>query len=227
VHRDATQFASRTPAPVTGSMPGTSTSTLGGAAAQVEAAEAAPKKKRTGLFVGLALAVAAAGAGAAVALGGGGGSGGGQPAGETEPAAAVEPAPVPEAPVPEVPPAEIPAARRAITVTIESTPAGAAVTIDGEKKPRGKTPLPLTFEPSDRPLVIALALDGYQPETRTVERTGDLTVDIELEKKERRRKSTPKPGDTGKTGGGQADDGAGRDDTLNPSAQTTHKEGTP
>ncbi|MCL4225920.1 MAG: PEGA domain-containing protein [Myxococcales bacterium] len=52
-------------------------------------------------------------------------------------------------------------------ITVESSPPGAAVVVDGERQPRGVTPLTLSLEPGAH--TLRLTLTGAAPTERTVE----------------------------------------------------------
>jgi hypothetical protein len=66
---------------------------------------------------------------------------------------------------------------------------GAHVTIDGEARARGRTPLTLTLPSSKPESTVRLTLDGYRAKTVTVRPNGDSSLEVTLEKSARTAKS--------------------------------------
>jgi eukaryotic-like serine/threonine-protein kinase len=94
--------------------------------------------------------------------------------------AAPERAPVPPAPPPTVTaPVAEPAPRRPVRLTVNSTPPGASVTIDGEA--RGKTPFAGQLTRRDAPIELTLALAGYLSVTRRLTLDGNIVLSLTLE----------------------------------------------
>jgi serine/threonine-protein kinase len=161
----------RAPAPrpselATALPPGTSprailgATTLSAAASLPLGTEPGPMARRRGLRVGLAAAgVAAAVVVAVVALH--------APKTAAPPSAAVAPTPAPAAPPaaapappPSAPPA--PAMPAMIEASLDSTPQGALVSVDGVVI--GTTPMTWRTPPSQHPTTLTFALDGFKPE---------------------------------------------------------------
>jgi serine/threonine-protein kinase len=89
------------------------------------------------------------------------------------PALAVAPAPAPQ---PVAAPAGVPPM---ITVSVTSSPAGAALVIGGVT--RGRTPVALILEQADRELEVVLQLDGFEPKTKRVPLARDAQLEVTLE----------------------------------------------
>jgi eukaryotic-like serine/threonine-protein kinase len=75
------------------------------------------------------------------------------------PPPAPQPQPKPEPP----PPPPVPAKPAEITISFESTPAGASVYRSGETAPLGTTPCSISLLRSERAVHVRFVLDGYQP----------------------------------------------------------------
>jgi hypothetical protein len=91
-----------------------------------------------------------------------------------------------------------------IKVKVESNPKGAFVTFGDELKPRGKTPLEFNVPSSDSEVEIDIELPGYTKEERKVKLSGNVDLEVALNKK----KSS---GGGGSSGGGHGSSrGSGR-----------------
>jgi hypothetical protein len=84
-----------------------------------------------------------------------------------------------------------------VTLDVASSPKGAKVFVNDEKKPRGKTPLKLELEKGDASVKITLKQRGYKDREKTLTPDRDQTFDLRLEKKRRRPGGRP-GGDSGK-----------------------------
>jgi hypothetical protein len=88
-----------------------------------------------------------------------------------------------------------------VTLRIDTMPAGAEVTIDGE--PRGRTPLALSVARNESPISLVLSLDGYEDESRTVTPTESQLLTLELTELPRRardrRRRVPRGGEMGRS----------------------------
>jgi len=108
--------------------------------------------------------------------------------------AAAPPAPAPEpepAPV-EAPPPEPPVAPpEEVVLRVETTPAGATVSLDGEVL--GETPTELTVPRSEQPRTLRLERDGYRPLEREVRPEMSQLLQIGLQRLPRRGRSRPTP----------------------------------
>ncbi len=80
-----------------------------------------------------------------------------------------------------------------VTIAVGSTPDGAEVYVNDEKKPRGKTPFKFEVEQGDKELKITLKRRGYQDREQKVVPDKDLGLDYNLQRKRRH-------GDHGRTG---------------------------
>ena len=185
-----------TPAPSRAVQP----TTLGGSAAQVTGP--APAKRRRGGFVRIVIAGGGVAAGGLVA--GVMARDGDNPADRT---ATPGPAPVPApdrspvtkpdpTPVQPTPPPPVtttiiePKPAKTVRVAVDSTPAGATVTIGGEKT--GTTPYVGELDRRDTPVEIKLTLAGYVSVTKKVNPKDNVEVSLLLVR-ERRVDSRPTP----------------------------------
>ena len=108
----------------------------------------------------------------------------------TNTAPPVETKPVETAPVAEKVVETTPPAPDKKTFAIASSPAGATVVVDGEKK--GVTPFELVVEGDVESFELALEHDGYESHTATVDAAEAKPLAIALTKKKRVRKNPPK-----------------------------------
>jgi serine/threonine protein kinase len=221
--------------PVPGSMTGVTgvgpaPTTLGAGSGQV-----AGGGKKVGLIAGLGL-LAVGGAVVALLV-----SSGGQnptaPAGGTEVAAGIgsaadpgvpkdpaEPvvaaAPIDAAPpppdaaaAPAVEPPPVEPASATVAISIESTPPGALVFFNKERKARGKTPLTFEVPRADKEVEIDLELSGHHSWEKKISIAGNQELDAVLQK----RGSKPGPAKPGPAKPGPAKPGpSAGDNTLNP-----------
>ncbi len=116
------------------------------------------------------------------------------------------PPPVADAAVPEEPPPPPPPAK--ITVSFETTPAGAEVWREGGEVPLGKTPLSLTFEQTAEKATFELRLPGFEKALREISLDKDTQVVVALA----RRKKAPRP-DAGRI---EPDTPLDNDTTIDP-----------
>jgi serine/threonine protein kinase len=220
--------------PVPGSMTGVTgvgpaPTTLGASSGQVGGGG-----KKVGLIAGLGL-LAVGGAVVALIVTGGGdkpapggtevaaglGSAGTDPGTTKEPtepvvaAAPIDAAPPPpDAPaVPAVDPPPVEPTSTTATISIESTPSGALVFFNREKKARGRTPLTFEVTRADKEVEIDLELSGHHSWEKKISIAGNQELDAVLVK--RGSKPTPaKPGPA-KPNPPKPGPSAG-DNTLNP-----------
>jgi serine/threonine protein kinase len=96
------------------------------------------------------------------------------------------PTPTPVTPAPDRPAEVAEAALRAapVRVLLNSTPRGATVTLNGDKK--GKTPLRLEL-PKGSEATVRFSLEGYQPKDHRLFVEDDETVNVRLRRKVRRQ----------------------------------------
>jgi serine/threonine protein kinase len=216
--------------PVPGSMTGVTgvgpaPTTLGASAGQVGGGG-----KKVGLIAGLGL-LAAGGAVVAVLVSGGGekpAPGGtevaagigsaadpGPPKEPTEPVAAAVPPDAAPPPPPDAAaaPAVVEPVSDMVTISIESSPPGALVFFDKEKKSRGKTPLTFEVKKADREVEVDLELSGYHSWEKKISLAANLEFDANLVK--RGSKPTPGKPTPGKPTPPKPGPSAG-DNTLNP-----------
>jgi hypothetical protein len=71
---------------------------------------------------------------------------------------------------------------RPISITIESTPSGARVFVDGESTARGTTPYVLERAPDATPAEVRLVLAGYRPLKRSIELDRDRKLRFALDR---------------------------------------------
>ncbi|NMB73604.1 MAG: protein kinase [Myxococcales bacterium] len=116
------------------------------------------------------------------------------------------PPPVADAAMPQEPPPPPPPAM--ITVSFETTPAGAEVWREGGEVPLGKTPLSLTFEHAEKKATFELRLPGFEKASREILLDKDAQVVVALT----RLKKTPRP-DAGKP---EPDPHLDNDTTIDP-----------
>jgi serine/threonine-protein kinase len=144
------------------------------------------------------------------------------PAPPSQPPPASEPPPAQVAaagsatpPAPTQEPAPIGAKK--ITIAIESTPPGAEVFVDDDKKPRGTTPYALELEGGAEPVAVRVAYRGYVTQTHKLDRTDSSKLVVVFEKKDKRVARTPAAKKTS-TGTKPPTTGADTDsdDTMNP-----------
>ena len=94
------------------------------------------------------------------------------------------PAPVVAAPAPVViaPPAPRPLATadEQVSVTVSSLPVGAEVFLDGDSKPRGRTPLVLTLPRAKKSHGVKLVARGYTPSTSQFSASSDVQLTLSL-----------------------------------------------
>ncbi len=170
--------------------PTRASSSLTAASGPVPVLPLPPRRRRAALAATVGVLAVAAFV-AAVALG----RSGGEP---DAAAATADRPPPPAAPTPAAPPAIAPplapppAAPATIALRIESEPAGATITIDGE--PHGLTPATITLPPG--PAVhLEVRRAGYATIRQDVARDRDRTLGLELRK--RRPKAADAPADDG------------------------------
>jgi serine/threonine-protein kinase len=97
------------------------------------------------------------------------------------PTEAIPPTPTPElpaAPAPTPPAAPAPTASNKISFRVDSTPRGAAVTLNG--KAIGKTPVTIQVPRSRKPGQLRIALQGHQPVARKVDLSRPVDMNIAL-----------------------------------------------
>jgi hypothetical protein len=102
-----------------------------------------------------------------------------------------------------------------VTISVESTPAGAGVYVGTETTPTCTAPCSFDAPRGGSAATVTLRLAGYADAKQTVELTGDQQVKLALEKKgagKRKPAPTAKPVPTAKPDGTQP---VG-DNTLNP-----------
>jgi hypothetical protein len=115
-------------------------------------------------------------------------------------AAAVEPPPVEPA-------------RATVTISIESTPPGALVFFNKERKARGKTPLTFEVPRADKEVEIDLELSGHHSWEKQISVAGNQELDAVLVK----RSGKPGPAKPGPAKPGPPKPGpSAGDNTLNP-----------
>jgi serine/threonine protein kinase len=104
--------------------------------------------------------------------------------------AAVEPTPTPGTERGEA----TPAAANQVVVSVLSSPAGAAVYFNDERKPRGKTPLKLSVPKGKASSSVTLRLDGFREEMRKFVPDSNKEYDLQL-RRERRTGRDSRSGD--------------------------------
>ncbi|MBE7451309.1 MAG: protein kinase [Kofleriaceae bacterium] len=202
--------------PVPGSV--TTPTTLGAAAGQVAGAGGSKK----GLFIGLGVAAVAAAVVAVIVLGGGGskknddaggevatgltGTGGSAAAtgGTTASAGGSDTgAGTASGGDTGAGTASGSAVTGEVTVSVTSSPKGAFVLFGDDPRPKGKTPLKLKVPAADAEVEISVELPGYESELRKVRLSGNVDLEVALEKKRR--------GGTSGTSGSDRGSGKGSD----------------
>ncbi|MBI4508979.1 MAG: serine/threonine protein kinase [Deltaproteobacteria bacterium] len=209
------------PAPLSTNTPRPTTLTQGaGQIAEAPDEYIAPKSKTPLMAAAAAAVVVALGVGGYLMMGKGG----------EKPVAAVAPAPSPQAqaasaalqpvaaPVPTPSPAPPPEAPKTITLSVSSTPSGAAVLVGGEATPRGKTPLELTLPRGTGETELSFRLDGYKEKKKSVGLGRDAALDVALEKERRAPSDSHKrPDRPSSSEGKKPKTQASDDDVLAPS----------
>jgi eukaryotic-like serine/threonine-protein kinase len=143
--------------------------------------------RRTGLFIGAGLGLLLAGGAAAFLATRSSGAPATQAAVPTEGLEAVDPPSVPPpaiqppvvaAPVSAPPVVQAPVVPQKVGVQLESEPAGVTVTLGG--KSIGVTPFEWSTDPSDTPVTLTFAIEGYQPRTKQIIPSKAQTISVEL-----------------------------------------------
>ncbi|MBL8957656.1 MAG: protein kinase [Myxococcaceae bacterium] len=178
--------AMATPAPSGGTRRGTVT--VGGGATigatrtshteQVDRQAPAPAPSRVPIFAAIALlAVGSGGAAAWIVT---------RPGPQVDPVVkpVVKNDPQPDTP-PQVP--DKPPAPALVALKVESEPAGAAVEIGGV--PRGMTPLDLSFEKTQLPVLLKVSRDGFESQQTTLTAESGPVVSLQLVKKKKSGKA--------------------------------------
>ena len=174
--------------------------TLGGSAAQL--ARTRPARGRTSVFVGFGVGLMLAFGGIVVGLAM---RHGGDPEDhmaaphsvpepnpDPRPATKAELKPIPPTPPPPVTtPTVEPKLSKTVRVTVDSTPSGATMTIDGEN--RGTTPCLLELDRRDTPVEIKLTLAGYVPMAKRLALRDDVVLSLSLERVRRVAPVAPQP----------------------------------
>jgi eukaryotic-like serine/threonine-protein kinase len=152
-------------------------------------------RPRARLFVGLAGALAAGGVVLGLAMGGGdSGDRAAAPVLEPDPEPKppdpkpAAPAPISPPPVPIPPPPVTAVEPKTIKLTIESSPPGATVTIDGDKK--GTTPYVGELPRGTGRVEVQLTLARHVTLTRKIDPKDDIALSLALERVQQRTKTT-------------------------------------
>jgi serine/threonine-protein kinase len=87
-------------------------------------------------------------------------------------------------------PVEAPRTARA-PVRIESKPADAELWVDGESRPRGRTPLDVALPPGSRPVDAVLKVPGYADRPISIDPARGKPLVVELTKQENQKPSKP------------------------------------
>jgi serine/threonine-protein kinase len=101
-----------------------------------------------------------------------------------------------------------PAIPAEVTIRVSSSPKGAFVTFGDQTKPKGKTPIKFTVPGADAEGLITLDLPGYLSEERTVKLSGNVDLEVALNKKPRRGGSSG--GDKGSSASSGSGKGSGK-----------------